>query len=487
MRQPYFASLFCPSFTLKPFGHGPILDHGPGKTWVNQETEAPVAKTILETQKNRLSLATGKIHTEKLLSGSHLLYRRPDVEKGKDKLPGAWTVRLTNPETGKQKKKTIGTADDFMSADGLLILNYEQARAKAELQLKELAKDFEEEITGRSLISTKDYTVKDAVEDYLDYLKKNGSKSYKNRLLKINAHIIPHLGNIRVARLSKDKIDTWKQTIVEKPRRVQYRTTGNKVLVREVNIDFESLSDDEKRKRRGTANDLMEILRAALKLAIDAGKSEPPGRGGWNKAELFKGTRVAKIMFLTVEEQKRLIESCTIPEFKYLVIAALMTGGRYSELANLTVKDFNKANGTIHFGPFGKVMGKQRHVYLSEEGIQFFEEMVKDKGSNDLIFIRRLIRFQPSSTKRILSEKWLESDHIYYMKLACKIAEIKNFTFHGLRHTYASILVNKGVPLAYVANHLGHSNITLVQTTYGHLAPSEMANTIRKSLPSILS
>jgi len=447
-----------------------------------------MAKTPLETPKNRLSLAPGtKAHTEKLLNGSHLLYQRPEVEKGKEKLPGVWKVRLYNRETRKQKKKTIGTADDFMAADGLLILSYEQARAKVEAEIKELAKEFEEGITGRKRISTKDYTVKDAMNDYLDYLKKNAKKSYKNRFFKVNAHIIPHLGEVNVARLTKDKVDTWKQTIVEKPRRQTFRTTGNRTMVREVNVDFKSLTDDEKRKRRGTANDLLEILKTALKYAVDSGKAEPPSRGSWNNSEMYKGTRVAKIMFLTEEEQRRLIDACPITEFKNLVIAALMTGGRYSELANLTVRDFNKTNGTIHFGPFGKIAGKQRYVYLSEEGIQFFNEMTTGKNINDLVLTRRLIRFQPSSTKRVLSEKWLGSDHVYYMRLACKNAGIMNFTFHGLRHTYASILVNKGVPLVYVANQLGHSNITLVQTTYGHLAPSEMANTIRKSMPSILS
>ena len=461
--------------------------HWQAKSKQNQPAGAKMAKTVLETQKNRLSLAAGKPHTEKLLSGSHLVYKRPEVGKGKEKLPGVWTVRLINPETGKQKKRTIGTADDFMSADGLLILSYDQARQKAEPVLKELAKDFEEGLTGRSLISTKDYTVKDAMEDYLDYLNKNGKKSYMNRSFKINAHILPHLGEIKVARLTKDKVDAWKQAIVEKPRRVQFRTTGNRTMVREVNVDFNALTDDEKRKRRGTANDLLEILKSALNLAVDAGKADAPQRGSWHKSEMYKGTRVKKIMFLKPEEQKKLIDACPIPEFRNLVIAALMTGGRYSELASLTVKDFDSVNGTIHFGPFGKVAGKQRYVFLSDEGTAFFNEMIEGKGSNDLIFTRRIIRFQPSSTKRKLSEKWLSSDHVYYMRIACKNAEIKNFTFHGLRHTYASILVNKGVPLVYVADQLGHSNITLVQSTYGHLGTPEMATAIRKSLPSILS
>ena len=46
----------------------------------------------------------------------------------------------------------------------------------------------------------------------------------------------------------------------------------------------------------------------------------------------------------------------------------------------------------------------------------------------------------------------------------------KQFVFHGLRHTYASDLVKRGVPLDIVAKQLGHANTITVSNTYGHLA-----------------
>ena len=56
-------------------------------------------------------------------------------------------------------------------------------------------------------------------------------------------------------------------------------------------------------------------------------------------------------------------------------------------------------------------------------------------------------------------------------------------TFHGCRHTYASRLVMKGVPLAMVAAQLGHSSIKQVEKHYGHLAPSYIADAIRAGAP----
>ncbi len=45
--------------------------------------------------------------------------------------------------------------------------------------------------------------------------------------------------------------------------------------------------------------------------------------------------------------------------------------------------------------------------------------------------------------------------------------------FHTLRHTFASWLVEKGVPLYNVAKLMGHSTIDMTQR-YSHLAPDSL-------------
>jgi len=43
-----------------------------------------------------------------------------------------------------------------------------------------------------------------------------------------------------------------------------------------------------------------------------------------------------------------------------------------------------------------------------------------------------------------------------------------HFTPHCLRHTFATLMIQRGVPLAYIKEQLGHSSIKVTVDTYGH-------------------
>jgi integrase len=50
--------------------------------------------------------------------------------------------------------------------------------------------------------------------------------------------------------------------------------------------------------------------------------------------------------------------------------------------------------------------------------------------------------------------------------------EKQAFTFHDLRHTCASILINSGAHAKLVQERLGHASITTTLHLYGHVLPS---------------
>lgn len=57
--------------------------------------------------------------------------------------------------------------------------------------------------------------------------------------------------------------------------------------------------------------------------------------------------------------------------------------------------------------------------------------------------------------------------------------------FHVLRHTHASILAMRAVPMAVIARQLGHSDTRMTERHYAHLAPNYVADTIRASFPRL--
>jgi integrase len=70
------------------------------------------------------------------------------------------------------------------------------------------------------------------------------------------------------------------------------------------------------------------------------------------------------------------------------------------------------------------------------------------------------------------------------MRAACERAGIvPPIGLHQLRHTYASLAVMNGTPLMVVAKALGYSDTRMVEQHYGHLAPSYIADEIRKGAP----
>ena len=62
-------------------------------------------------------------------------------------------------------------------------------------------------------------------------------------------------------------------------------------------------------------------------------------------------------------------------------------------------------------------------------------------------------------------------------------AQIKNFRWHDLRHTFASRLRMKGAPLEDIADLLGHKSLTMT-TRYAHLGPSKLHAVVSLLRPS---
>lgn len=55
----------------------------------------------------------------------------------------------------------------------------------------------------------------------------------------------------------------------------------------------------------------------------------------------------------------------------------------------------------------------------------------------------------------------------------CSIAHVKQIRIHDFRHSHATFLLSKGVPISVISKRLGHTDITTTLNIYSHLVPTD--------------
>jgi integrase len=370
---------------------------------------------------------------------------------------GAWLARLHDDENGKRYQEKIGKADDTLDADGLTVLLFPQAQAK----VREWAAVKARDLAGEWLPASP-YTVADALRDYLDWFDRH-RKGTATTHAAVTAFILPALGEVDTRKLSRGRIETWLHELSDSPPRLRTRP-GEPQRFRQTGDDPEAT-----RRRQATANRVLTILKAALNYALKARRIA--NDDAWRHVQRFGEVDAARPRYLSDDEARRLVNACDT-EFRPMVQAALLTGMRYGELAALRVSDLNRDSGTLQVR--ASKSGKSRHVHLTDEGRNFFAQLAAGKPGNVLLLTR------------LDGKAWGKSHQHRPIADACTRGSIvPAASFHTLRHTYASRLVMKGVPLFVVATQLGHGDTRMIERHYGHLAPSYVAETVRAAFGTL--
>ena len=308
------------------------------------------------------------------------------------------------------------------------------------------------------------YTVANAVDDYLAAIRaEKGPSAERNARYAFTASILPELGSVLVEKLTADRLLRWRNSLATRPKRVRTKRTADRPATREVPED-----DDARRKRKATANRIVTMLKAALNRAFQAGRVASDH--AWRRVKPFAKVDEGVVRYLTVDEARRLIDCCD-HDFRRLVQAALLTGCRYSELTRLRAAAFNADSGTLGIR---LSKGKVRHVTLTDEGKLCFQRWTRSLLPTDHVFQRDDgVAWGPSHQQRPLEQ-------------ARRAAGITPpVTFHILRHTHASHLAMRSVPMAVIAKQLGHADTRMTEKHYAHLAPNYVSDTIRANFPTL--
>lgn len=243
-----------------------------------------------------------------------------------------------------------------------------------------------------------------------------------------------------------------------------------------------------------TVKNAHSLLSSVLAAAVKAGHcTSNPAHG----TRLSKGLK-REAVFLSPAEFATVLHF-TPQQHRPLVLFLAGTGCRWSEATAMKWGDL-----TLH-GPLpaarvtkawkrserGGAVLKHPKSSKARRTISLFPDLVSALGtpgpSDRLVFAGQTgnrVRHQNFSTrvwKRVVEKA---TDPI-----ACAAAGVTVLgtppNIHDLRHTHASWLISRAVPLPYIQARLGHEKITTTVDTYGHLVPDaheQMASVVAATL-----
>ncbi len=143
--------------------------------------------------------------------------------------------------------------------------------------------------------------------------------------------------------------------------------------------------------------------------------------------------------------------------FKILAI----TGARLSSALSLTWGDLEFTNRKIWFttrkGP--KSIERKYYFPLTDALLQIFQQVYQQSNPSDYVFLSK-------NSKKVNAEHYSRK----ISKLLKKHFPDHNLTLHGLRHSFATNLSRKGVPIKDIMSLLGHSS---VKVTEGYIGTRE--------------
>ncbi len=173
---------------------------------------------------------------------------------------------------------------------------------------------------------------------------------------------------------------------------------------------------------------------------------------------------ISRIRFLSEDEIIKISKAKSYKgQSKNIVLVALFTGMRKNEILSLKWSDIDFNNKMINIKAENSKNAVSRYIPLPEPLKEILLE-IKEKSKSEYVF------YNKKTLNRLYDFK---KPFCYILKQA----NIEDFHFHDLRHTFASYLVMAGVGIAEVQQLLGHKDIKMTMR-YSNLSHKHLRNAI---------
>ena len=332
---------------------------------------------------------------------------------------------------------------------------------KSESEVKKKLKQFQNEIIKNGYTEIKNITVREYMEDWLYSVKKNElkPKTFDSIELTLNHQICPYIGDIQIGSLTSNDVQQLMNTLVA-----------------------QGLS-------YSTIKKAYDAINGCFKLGIIKGEVIKNPCAGVSLPKNLKVNRSKTIKIFTDEQ----IESiCKESIFKYgngkmmyrlgySIIVLLYTGMRMGELLGLKWGNIDFQNNTVKItNSVVTVKNRSKSDKIKTKWVVIDQDSTKTKSGERIIYLnhkttealKEIQKINPHS-EYVMSTS---NNRIYYPRNLDRMfrnilnrCEIEPCGVHVLRHTFASMLLKKGVDVKTVSELLGHSDVSVTYNTYIHL------------------
>lgn len=352
----------------------------------------------------------------------------------REKQSGNWYIdlrhegdrrRVKSPENSKKGAQAYETHLRRRLANGEALSSFGQKSKEAELvnEKKEVVPVF-----------------KVFVEDWLEtYVRTNNKPSEMIRKKSIlTKHLRPFFGSMLLEQIDVRSIERYKA---------------------------DRLADGLSPK---TINNQLTVLRKALVCAFEWSLLGKLPQVKWLK------TVIPKVDFLTDQEAERLLADEDEELWNVMILLALRTGMRISEMLALHWNeiDFVESQVCVRYSLSNREISspKNNHIRYIDMTLSLRDRLKEWKQSSGgklgLVF--------PSPVTSGLLNRNSALEALYR---ACARVGIRRVGWHTLRHTFATQLTAKGVPIRTVQALLGHLSLKMTER-YAHVAPDMMRNAV---------
>lgn len=276
-----------------------------------------------------------------------------------------------------------------------------------------------------------------------------------------------------------DEWDEWHQEQVSTATTVAYRHPLRAIKERQRGVYIRALTAKEIKSH---LNELVEQEYSrkliARYLSIYAQICSYATERGWieyNPAHNVSMPRTAKKTVrrdpATADEEKAIRDNIGLWLYPYFV---LMTGCRKGEALAVQFKDIDRERKVIHI---------TKAVSYEENSAGKIKLPKTDAGIRDIPLLDELAKVIPEGKPDHYlfgGEHWLhKSAFARKWKSFCEQTGIST-TPHCLRHSYATLLYEKGVDVKAAANVLGHSDEALTARLYEHFRQEQLQSVFEK-------